>query len=196
MVKGVEAMNLTATDALIVVDMQEDFMDGGTLEVKGARGLIPGLNRAVEIFSKKDLPIFFTRDYHPKDHCSFKEQGGPWPSHCVQGTKGAKFASGLLVPGGAEVVSKAQERDRDAYSAFYETGLGERIREMGIRRVLVAGVAIEYCVLETVLDAIRKGLNVFVLTDLVAAVVKEVGQEALKKMETCGAKKLESTVIK
>ncbi len=188
-------MNLTATDALIVVDMQEDFMDGGTLEVKGARRLIPSLNRVVEIFSQKGLPIFFTRDYHPKDHCSFKEQGGPWPSHCVQGTKGAQFASGLLVPGGAEVVSKAQERDRDAYSAFYETVLGEKMRKMGVRRVFVVGVATEYCVLETVLDAIREGLNVFVLTDLVAAVTKEDGQEALKKMETFGAKNVESSAI-
>ena len=189
-------MDLTATDALIVVDMQEDFMDGGTLEVKGARGLIPGLNRIVEIFSKKGLPIFFTRDYHPEDHCSFKEQGGLWPSHCVQGTKGAQFASGLLVPGGAEVVSKAKERDRDAYSAFYETGLGEKVRKMGVRRVFVAGVATEYCVLETVLDAIREGLNVFVLTDLVAAVTEEAGQEALKKMGTFGARNMESTAVK
>ncbi len=171
----------------MIVDMQEDFMDGGSLAVKGARELIEPMNQIVTLFDDRGLPVFFTKDYHPAKHCSFKEFGGSWPAHCVMGSKGAGFACGLFVLERAQVIPKATTRDRDAYSAFQGTELLGGLKRLGIRRLFVAGVATEYCVLETVLDALREGFSVFVLSDLIAPVDPATGRDALKRMRQAGA---------
>ncbi len=181
---------LDAYCGLIVVDMQEDFMDGGALAVTGGRRLIEPINRMVNLFDKKGLPIFFTRDWHPKDHCSFKDYGGMWPVHCVKNTKGAMFASGLFVPSSAYVVSKATDREQEAYSGFKGTDLYTMIKEKDVKRIFVTGLATEYCVFETVKDAINLGLDTFVITDCILGVDEKKANEALNRMEQLGAKLL------
>jgi nicotinamidase/pyrazinamidase len=131
-----------------------------------------------------------TRDWHPKGHCSFAEQGGPWPPHCIQDTEGAAFSAELEIPGDALVVSKADRVDRDAYSGFEGTDLDGRLRELGANRVFVGGLATDYCVLNTVKDALQLGYETFLLTDAVRAVNVEPtdGQNAQADMLERGAR--------
>ncbi len=179
-------------DGLIVVDMQEDFMDGGSLEVIGSRSLINGINNLVRLFLQKGGSLVFTRDWHPENHCSFKQKGGTWPVHCVAGSKGASFAKGLLVPEGAIMISKATQPDKEAYSAFLETSLFGYLNSKGLKRLFVVGVATEFCVTETVLDAIRLGFDVVVIIDCICAVNEQNGNTALKRMREAGALMIES----
>lgn len=176
-------------DALIVVDVQCDFLPDGALGVPAGDEVIAPLNRAIEAFTRAGLPVFCSRDWHPPDHCSFKAQGGPWPPHCVAGTGGAEFAPGLRVPPQAAVVSKATTAERDAYSAFEDTGLAAQLRAAGIRRVFVGGLATDYCVRATVLDARRHGLAAVVLRDSVRAVDVRPGdgERAVLEMQAAGA---------
>ncbi len=178
-------------DGLLVVDMQEDFMEGGALPVHGARTLVEPLNRVIRLFEKRRLPVIFSRDWHPKGHCSFIESGGMWPSHCVQESEGAKFSRGLYVPGNSHVVSKGTKLHEDAYSAFKGTELQELVRNLGIKRFFVGGVATDFCVKDTVLDALKLGLEVFLLRDCTAWVQEETGRKALKEMERFGASFIE-----
>lgn len=177
-------------DALIIVDVQNDFLPGGALAVPDGGAVIPVLNAYIGAARKNGVPVFASRDWHPADHCSFKAQGGIWPPHCVAGTAGAAFAPTLELPAKVEVVSKAQSRDRDAYSAFEGTGLAETLRGAGIQRLLIGGLATDYCVLNTVRDAIRSGFEVLLLADAIRAVdVKpHDGDEALAEMLRLGAR--------
>ncbi len=182
--------NLRVGDALLVVDMQNDFMPGGALGVHGGDQIIPEVNRLVETFIARRLPIVFSRDWHPPNHCSFKEQGGIWPTHCVRDTKGAAFTPGLSMPSDPSVVSKATKVDHEAYSAFDGTGLGELLTRLGSTRVFIVGLATDYCVLETVKDARREGFEVVVPEDGVRAVNvhPEDGSRALEEMAGLGAR--------
>ena len=181
-------MKLQPGDSLLVVDMQEDFMEGGSLPVNGARDIVPRINRVIELFHEKGLLVFYSRDWHPENHCSFDVFGGQWPPHCVQGTRGAQFAKGLLVSKEAMVVSKGIRRDEDAYSAFKGTFLSARLRSYGVERMFVAGVATDYCVKESVLDALEIGIETILLLDCTAWVAEETGRKALEEMERSGAK--------
>lgn len=176
-------------DALLVVDMQNDFLPGGALAVPDGDAVVPVINRYIEAFAERDLPVFFSRDWHPVNHCSFKEQGGPWPPHCVAGSDGAAFASDLMRPPGSTVVDKAQTPEREAYSDFEETDLAEDLRERGVERVFVGGLATDYCVLYTVKDALSHGFEVFLLTDAIRAVDVEPGdgERAVAQMQELGA---------
>src|SRR5690348_12260677 len=107
-----------AGDALLLVDVQNDFLPGGSLAVPHGDEVIPPLNRLIQSFSRRSLPIFATRDWHPAEHCSFREQGGPWPPHCVAGTQGAAFPANLALPHDTAIVSKATTKEEDAYSGF------------------------------------------------------------------------------
>jgi len=156
-------------DALLVVDVQNDFVTG-SLAVRGAGEVVPALNRCIDAFVRRRLPVVASRDWHPPDHCSFRERGGPWPPHCIAGTEGAQFAPGLVLPVDALVVSKATERDRDAYSVFAGTGLDRELRKRGIDRFFVGGLATDYCVVNTVRDARRLGYAVGVVVDAIRAV--------------------------
>lgn len=181
--------NIGEGDALIVVDVQRDFLPGGALGVPAGDAVVEPLNRAIRAFEQAGLPVFYSRDWHPPDHCSFVERGGPWPPHCVAGTAGAGFAPRLRLPIDAAVVSKATDRDRDAYSAFQGTSLTKQLKAAGIRRVFVGGLATDYCVKATVLDARAKGFGVEVLGDAVRAVEVQPGDgsRALQEMKKSGA---------
>lgn len=176
-------------DALIVVDVQNDFLPGGALAVPEGDRVIPVLNGYLGCFAAAGLPIFATRDWHPPDHCSFRAQGGPWPPHCMAGSPGAALAATLELPGEASIVSKATMPDKDAYSGFGGTDLAERLRRTEVTRVFVGGLATDYCVLNTVLDAVEQGFAVVLLKDAVRAVDVHPGDgaAAIARMVAAGA---------
>ena len=176
---------------LVVVDVQNDFCPGGALAVPGGDKVVPILNKYIEKFEKVRAPIIFTRDWHPSDHSSFKEQGGPWPPHCVQNSKGAEFHSDLFMPVEAEVVSKADRKD-EAYSFFQGTDLAAKLHQRGITRLLIGGLATDYCVKETVLDGLKNGFEVFHLDDASRGVNvrPDDSERALREMVAKGAKRI------
>jgi nicotinamidase/pyrazinamidase len=176
-------------DALLIVDMQNDFLPGGSLAVPGSEQIIPIINRYIEKFNAHGNPVYLTRDWHTPDHSSFRTQGGPWPAHCVAGTHGAEFSASLLLPEKFEVVSSGFRRDLAGYSGFEETGLRASLERAGIRRLFVCGLATDYCVLHTVLEALKFGYTVFLLQDAVRAVNVEPGDgnKALQAMRRHGA---------
>ncbi|WP_297475207.1 nicotinamidase [Thermococcus sp.] len=173
-------------EALIVVDMQRDFMPRGALPVPGGDEIIPRCNEYIEEFRKRGALIVATRDWHPPNHISFKEQGGPWPAHCVQNTPGAEFVVDL--PAGAVIISKATEPDKEAYSGFEGTDLAEILRENGVKRVYVCGVATEYCVKATALDAVKHGFETYLLSDAVKGIRPEDEEQALREMKSAGVR--------
>jgi len=180
-------------DALGAVDVQNDFFSGGNLAVNGAEEILPIMNSYIGIFQSKGLPIYTTRDWHPEGHCSFKAQGGPWPVHCLAGTKGAQFHPDLHFPDSTVVVSTATEREKEAYSGFEGTDMHERLQAEGVRRLFIGGLATDYCVLNTVVDALTYGYEVFLLSDAVKAVNvnPEDGQKAIEEMTGRGAVSME-----
>lgn len=183
-------------DALLVVDVQNDFMPGGALGVRGGDEIVPEVNRLVRMFTNLGLPIVFSRDWHPAGHCSFAEQGGPWPVHCVQKTEGAAFAAELELPDNLEIISKATRSDRDAYSAFDGTGLDDKLTRLAVTRIFIVGLATDYCVLATVRDARRAGFEVVVVEDAVRAVNvhPDDGMRALEEIARLGADVVEARV--
>lgn len=178
---------LRSADALLIVDVQHDFLPGGALAVPHGDAVLAPLNRAIDLCAGQGVAVFATRDWHPIDHCSFKARGGPWPPHCIAGTPGAEFADGLRLGSDARVVSKGTEPGREAYSGFAGTDLEQRLRGAGVRRLVVGGLATDYCVLQTVLDGRRLGFDVVVLRDAIAAVDKRDGERALDEMAAAGA---------
>jgi len=179
-----------AGDALLVVDVQNDFLPGGALGVRNGDAVIPPLNAAIARFRRAGLPIYASRDWHPPDHCSFRDAGGPWPVHCVAGSRGAAFASALALPPDVPVISKATEASRDAYSAFDGTDLDHRLREDGVRRLFIGGLATDYCVRWTVQDALAHGYEVVVLRDAVRPIEVRPGDgaRALRAIRRRGAR--------
>ena len=182
-------VHLTAGDALIVVDVQNDFLPGGSLAVPQGDEVIAVLNRYIAAFHARELPIFATRDWHPPDHCSFQQQGGPWPPHCIADTPGAAFPAALEFPPDAHIISKATTLTKDAYSGFEGTRLNELLQVAGIRRVFVGGLATDYCVLNTVRDALLHNYPTFLLEDAVRAVNVQAddGLRAQEEMVRLGA---------
>lgn len=182
-----------AGDALVVVDVQNDFLPGGALGVSAGDRVIDPLNRAVLLFHQRGLPIFFSRDWHPTQHCSFKERNGPWPEHCVQNTPGAEFARDIMVPKEAIIISKGVLHDEEQYSTIYGRNseweeLSRILDRLGIKRIFIGGLATDYCVLNTVLDALKLGFEAYVFTDGICAVNVNPGDEenALKQMTESG----------
>lgn len=186
---GQERWNLQPGDVLLVTDIQNDFLPGGSLAVAGGDEVVPVLNRYIGAFVAQGLPVYATRDWHPERHCSFHAQGGPWPVHCVAGTPGAAFAAALTLPPGTTVISKATSPDQEAYSSFQGTDLDSRLRAAGIRRLFIGGLTTDYCVLNTVRDARHLGYEVFVLADAIRAVEVQPGdgQRAEAEMTSLGA---------
>lgn len=185
-----------ARDALVVVDVQNDFCPGGALAVPGGDAVVPVLNRYAARFTQAGAPVFATRDWHPPVTRHFQAGGGAWPPHCVQGTAGARFHRDLTLPSDAVVVSKGMDPEQDAYSAFqgeaddgmpFAALLGER----GVQRLFVGGLATDYCVKASVLDALKQGFEVVVLEDAVRAVDVEPGdgERALAEMTAAGAER-------
>jgi nicotinamidase/pyrazinamidase len=184
-------------DALVVVDMQNDFLPGGRFAVPDGGAVVMPLNRAIKIFHARGLPIFATRDWHPPEHCSFIERGGHWPRHCVAGTAGAAFAPDLLLPDATVVISRATLPEREAYSGFQGTDLDARLRASSIVRLYVGGLAAEYCVLNTVLDARVADYKVILLVDAIRPVEVNPGdgERALARMRGAGAILLETAEL-
>lgn len=180
-------------DALILVDVQYDFLPGGSLAVPRGDEVVPALNRYIALFRQRGLPVFATRDWHPPQHCSFREQGGPWPPHCIAGSDGARFAALLDLPCEVTIISKATATQSDAYSGFECTDLTELLRQAGVSRVFVGGLATDYCVLNTVRDARRLGFGAVLLTDAVRAVdvAPGDGERAIAEMLGAGAVAIE-----
>ena len=182
-------VDLDKHDAVLIVDAQVDFLPGGNLAVQRGDEVVPALNRYLALARRKGMPVFASRDWHPRNHCSFRPQGGPWPEHCVAGSPGAEFAPGLNLPDDAVIISKATAPDSDAYSAFQGTDLSRRLRKRGVKRVLVGGLATDYCVLNTVLDARKAGFEVLLLADAIRAVNVKPGdgERAEREMLAAGA---------
>ena len=172
-------------DALIVVDVQRDFCPGGALAVPEGDRVVPPINRILEF---QGLLTIATQDWHPKDHCSFKTKGGAWPIHCVAGTTGAMFHPGLDTTKLRQIISKASAKEDEAYSGFQGTGLESLLRQQGIRRVCVCGLATDYCVKATALDARKAGFEVIVLEDAIRGVEVKPGDcaKAVEEMKAAG----------
>jgi nicotinamidase/pyrazinamidase len=180
---------LGAGDALLALDVQNDFLPGGRLAVGAADAVVPVLNRYLKLAKKLRLLVYASRDWHPQQHCSFAAQGGPWPEHCVAGSHGAQFAPHLELPPEAVVVDKAMQPQREAYSAFEGTALAALLRHVGVRRLLIGGLTTDYCVLNTVRDALANGFEVLLLRDAIKAVNvnPEDGARAEREMQRLGA---------
>jgi nicotinamidase/pyrazinamidase len=176
--------NIESSDALIVVDPQNDFLPGGSLAVADGNRIFEPINRIMPHFKY----VFATRDWHPPEHQHFAQYGGPWPYHCLQGTPGAEFSDQLASEYINEVVSKGMDPNTHGYSGFEGTDLAERLRELGIKRVFVCGLATDYCVRATAIEAAFNKFEVVVLTDAIAAVNVKPGDEeaALQAMRAHG----------
>jgi nicotinamidase/pyrazinamidase len=171
---------------LIIVDFQNDFTPGGALAVAGGDEIA---GRIDELARSGDYALVVaTRDWHPPDHDSFAAQGGPWPEHCVQGTPGAELHPALDWTLVDAVVDAGRDRDKEGYSGFEETRLEELLREHDIDHVTVVGLATDYCVKHTALDALRKGFGVTVDSSAVRPVEVQPGdgQRALEEVRTAG----------
>ncbi len=182
-------IKLQTGDALLVVDIQYDFLPGGSLGVPDGDKVLPALNQYIKIFRQADLPVFASRDWHPPNHSSFREQGGPWPPHCVAGTPGAEFDTRLKLPAGTVIISKATQIDTEAYSALDNTGLDPKLKQLHIKRLFIGGLATDYCVVNTVKDALKLEYHVFVLLDGSMAINVQINDErnAIKEMKSLGA---------
>ena len=181
--------------ALLIIDVQNDFCPGGALPVAHGDRVVEPLNRAIHHFSAAGLPVFASRDWHPAETQHFQEHGGQWPVHCVRDTLGAAFHPDLHLPEHVVVLSKGLDPQAEGYSAFEgqtEDGidLATLLTEAGIDHIYIGGLATDYCVKATVMDALSRGLSVTVLADGVAGVNIEPGdaQSALEAMQTAGAR--------
>lgn len=175
--------------ALIIVDVQNDFCPGGALAVNQGDKVVEPINELSRQFEADGYPVVFTRDWHPANHISFKPNGGIWPPHCVAGTTGAQFHPDLYFPPVSILVSKATEPEQEAYSGFQGTGLASWLREMGVEELWITGLATDYCVKNTVLDAIKLGFKVKVVKRAIRAVnvSPNDGEQAINEMILNGA---------
>ena len=178
--------------ALLIEDPQNDFCPGGTLAVPEADQIMPVLNQYIRLFSEKNLPILVSRDWHPQDSMHFKAFGGLWPPHCVQDTEGAAFHPDLEIPDEAIILSKGMKREEDGYSTFdavdhQDTPFSNLIASVGVKMLYVGGIATDYCVRASVLDALRFGFNVGLLVDAIKGVAPDTAREALDEMKSQGA---------
>jgi nicotinamidase/pyrazinamidase len=185
---------MLSKDALIVVDVQNDFCSGGALPVGDGDRVVPALNRYIDKFTKAGLPIFATRDWHPEKTTHFKTGGGPWPPHCLQGSRGAEFHPDLKLPHEVVIVSAGMGADEDGYSGFLgrdDSGakLADLLRQRGVDRIFVGGLATDYCVKHTVLDGLKEGFKVVLLVDCVRGVNLKPGdsERAIEEMVKAGA---------
>lgn len=178
-------------DLLLIVDVQKDFCPGGALPITGGDEVVPVLNRLIGAAMQKKLPVYFSRDWHPRHHLSFSESGGPWPPHCLQDTDGACFHAQLEVPQTAVIVTKGTRFDQDQNSAFDQTGLAVWLQRQGIKRLFVGGLALDVCVLATVLDGLEAGFEMTLIENATRPVSVEGGIKAIEEMRRAGVVTLE-----
>lgn len=180
--------------ALLLVDVQNDFCPGGALAVPDGDRVVPVLNRYLSEAAERGWPVYASRDWHPRDTSHFKEFGGEWPPHCIQESAGARFHAALRLPRSAIVISKGQSPDRPGYSAFEGvaadgTPFEADLRARKVTHLYVGGLATDYCVKASVLDALRAGFAVTVIGDAVRGVEVERGdsEKAMAAMKNAGA---------
>ena len=178
----------TKKRALIVVDVQNDFCPGGALAVAQGDEVVAPLNRLIDEFLERGEPVYASRDWHPSITKHFTAYGGTWPVHCVQNTKGAEFHPQLRQDPRITVISKGLG-DKDCYSAFDETDLISRLKQQGVEEVWVGGLATDYCVKNTVLDALKKGFEVNAVENAMRPVDLNPGDgdRAIEEMREAGA---------
>lgn len=179
-----------AKAALIVVDVQRDFCEGGALAAQDTLSLLRPLQECIEAARRANAVIVYTKDWHPADHSSFHTSDGPWPVHCVAGTPGAELMPPLQTGADEIVVHKGVERHGAGYSGFELTGLEEHLQARQVTRVAVCGIATEYCVHATALDGLQSGFETVVLRDLIRSVQPEETSRVLKKLAQAGAREL------
>ncbi|NLO27645.1 MAG: nicotinamidase [Actinobacteria bacterium] len=186
-----------ARDALIVVDVQNDFCPGGSLAVPDGDAVIPVINHIVPFFGR----WIYTRDWHPVDHVSFSDhpeyRDGSWPPHCVQGTPGSDWCGTLDMPMNAILVTKGDDPRRDAYSGFQveRLDLAAFLHGHDVERVFITGLATEYCVRQTALDALAAGFTVYLVEDAIRGISPENSARALSELEQAGAIRIRSTQL-
>ena len=173
-------------DALLIVDAQIDFCPGGALPIESGDQVIPVINHWIEDFIEQGLPVYASRDWHPRDHLSFIPEGGRWPPHCIQDTPGAAFHPELRLPASAVIITKGVRFDQDQNSAFDQTGLEAHLSRKKTGRLFVAGLALDVCVLATIMDARNAGLEVVLILEGTRPVTADGGAEALVRMQTAG----------
>lgn len=180
--------------ALVIVDVQNDFCPGGALPAPGGSTIVPTLNRYIADARARGFAIVASRDWHPAATRHFKAFGGIWPPHCVQQTPGAAFHPDLALPADATIISKGDSADREGYSAFDGRtadgrSLADHLRNHQVSHLFVGGIATDYCVKETVLDALKRGFRVAVLSDAITGIEAHAGdvQSALDAMQSAGA---------
>ena len=211
-----EYMDSQSKKAYIIVDMQNDFCEGGSLEVKGSLEIIPLINDLRKKINW-DL-VVLTSDWHPKTHCSFhsnhpestlfqpillektKVEQVMWPNHCVQNTPGAEFHKDIITENSDVIIRKGTLDDVDSYSGFgtypEDTGLNQILQKHGIKEVYVVGLAFDYCVGNTALDAIKNGYQTFVLADCTRSVTETSEKIMKEKLEKAGCKFITSNDVK
>lgn len=172
-------MAIQPNSVLLVVDMQNDFLPGGALGVPDGDTIVPVINDYIHLFIDADMPVIATRDWHPPETTHFKERGGNWEPHCIQGTEGAEFAPDLELPDDVIVMSKGMDPSVDGYSAFLakdEDGrsLEEVLDDLGVEHIYIGGLALDYCVRASSLDAQNQGRDITVLIDATRAVNQEI----------------------
>lgn len=177
---------LRSGDALLVVDLQRDFCEGGALEVPGGDAIVPVVQKLANRAAEREIPVYASRDWHPPEHVSFETQGGPWPPHCVQDTQGAELHPDFDPPDGCIPVVKGNRLDQDQNSAFDETGLAVDLERRGVRRIWIAGLAQEVCVRASALDALHEGFEVRVVRDATQPLDEEDGRRAFQEIREAG----------
>jgi len=179
-------MRVTEEDALIVVDVQNDFCPGGAMSIEGGDRIVRPINGLMRHFDT----VVYTRDWHPYDHCSFSEPtvpgGKAWPPHCVEFTPGAEFHPQLHVQLEFPVFSKGEDPFEEEYSGFANPELSVYLRDRNVRRVFVVGLATDYCVKATALDAMTVGFSAVVVRDACRGVSEETSEAALKELAAKG----------
>lgn len=186
--------------ALLLIHIQNDFLPGGSLAVPGGDTIISPANSLIREFVENNAPILATRDWHPEDHISFMERGGPWPCHCVRETRGSEFPEALKLPDSAIVFSKYMDTDEDQYSAFrgrnyFGFDLETYLRFRNVNHLVAAGIALDVCVLATLRDALDMGFGVTLATDATKAIDPEAGERALKELSARGVRLATSAEI-
>ncbi|MDR5697341.1 MAG: isochorismatase family protein [Armatimonadota bacterium] len=178
--------------ALIVVDLQNDFCPGGALAVAEGDRIVPIVNELASRFQRAGRPVVATQDWHPADHVSFENRGGPWPAHCVRGTPGADFHPALRREPITHIVRKATRPDEEAYSGFQGTGLAGLLTALGTEEVYICGLATDYCVHATAVDASRAGFAVTVVEDAARPVFPDQVADKRREWERLGIRVLRS----
>ena len=183
--------------ALLIVDVQNDFCPGGALGVPEGDKIVSVINKYIRTFTKKKLPIFATADWHPVRTKHFKDFGGVWPVHCIQNSRGAAFHPDLKLPKDAILLYKGMDPEEDCYSSFSAQDLSGQplsklLKRMAIKEIYISGLATDYCVKFTAIDALKHGFKVKILMDAIKGVDLKPNdsREAIKKITKMGAKKV------